>query len=72
MLLTFKPNSIYNNYTEEGSKFISRIGDNEIRIENDTLTINNIYFGSVLDSRIIKTNKGRFFIDDKYRRAIKK
>lgn len=72
VVLTFRPKTIYNNYKEVGDKLIWRIGDNEIRIENDELIINKIKFGSVLENRIIKVDKGRVYIDGEYRRAIKK
>ena len=71
VVLTFTPKTIYNNYIEEENKFIWKIGDNEIKIENDALTINKIKFGSVLDNRIIKVDKGRVFVDDEYRSALK-
>ena len=72
VVLTFRPKTIYNNYKEDGNKLIWRIGDNEIRIENNELIINKIKFGSVLENRIIKVDKGRVYIDGKYRKAIKK
>lgn len=73
VVLTFKPKTIYNNYSVEDNetKFIWRIGDNEIIIEQDELSINKIKFGNVEGSRIIKITEGKVYIDNKYRRGVK-
>ena len=72
VVLTFRPKTIYNNYLEDGNKFTWRIGDNEIIINNDRLSINKINFGDIMDSRVIKIDKGRVYVDGKYRRSVKK
>ena len=73
VVLTFKPKSIYNNYKVENndSTFIWRIGDNDITIDQDELTINKIKFGNIEGSRIIKITEGKVYVDNKYRRALK-
>jgi len=73
VVLTFKPKTIYNSYRVEDNdtKFIWRIGDNEIIINQDELSINKIRFGNVENSRIIKIDKGKVYVDNKYRRAVK-
>ncbi|WDE95635.1 hypothetical protein PQO03_07860 [Lentisphaera profundi] len=73
VVLTFRPNTIYNSYTveEPGVKFVWRMGDNEIMINKDELSINKKQFGNIEGARIVKIDKGKVYIDDKYRKALK-